>query len=87
MSDDKTGLPVHKLSFGSVETIANTDKKFGSNPEYELVVVRRAGTIRRWLLTPAEISRIEGRAEKNPEDWLGIKFSWFQWLLIRLRIL
>jgi hypothetical protein len=84
---ENKALLAHAMRFGAAKTIENVDRKFGSKPYYHLVVVKRKGVVRRWLLTDSEIKKIEERADKNPEDWLGVKLPWWQWILMRLRLL
>lgn len=60
---------VRLLDFGKLVRRSNELPKFGANPDYNWVQVRREGASTVWLaLTDAELDTAIKRAESNAED-------------------
>lgn len=60
---------VRLLDFGKLVRRSNELPKFGANPDYNWVQVRRDGASTAWLaLTDAELDTAIKRAESNAED-------------------
>ena len=59
--------------YGTIEIINNEEQKHAATPTYNAICVyNEFGKYETLMLTENELSRVRGRAEKNPEDQIQL---------------
>tara|TARA_Y100000310_G_scaffold40157_1_gene37664 strand:+ start:4527 stop:4748 length:222 start_codon:yes stop_codon:yes gene_type:complete len=66
--------------FGKLERVENLDRKPGAAQDYYRVMVKAQTGLETLLMTDVELSIMQDRASKNPEDTAMVPSSWNRFL-------